>query len=132
MPITNRERIRLDTDGLAFRDPTGGVESVAPASEPAAELDGMRRPRPDAGEKHMLDGSHRQAPRLRLVAEGELDDPRRREAQAMSGAAQDLRAWAITLPPDSEIRALLLRSAGRFVAASAEELGPHLRLVFPS
>lgn len=80
----------------------------------------------------MQDRSHRQDPLLQIVQEDRFDNVRDREAQAMNGAAHDLRSWALTLPPDSEIRALLLRSAGRYVAASAGELGPHLRLAVPS
>lgn len=54
---------------------------------------------------------------------------RAQEAEAMAGAAADLRARAFSLPPGSAIRNLFLRSAARYVAASSEELGPRLRPV---
>jgi hypothetical protein len=120
--ITNRERIRLDTDGLAFRRPVG-VESAAPASEPAAELNGTQSPRPEAREKHMQHGSHRQGPILSSVLGDEAGDPEAWDVrmEAHLGAfilrhlaadppppgaclADDVRRWAENLQHDAQAR----------------------------
>jgi hypothetical protein len=79
----------------------------------------------------MQDG-HRQDPLISVIATGERErDLRTQEAEEMLGAAADLRRRAFNLPPESEIRAMFLRSAARYVAASSEVLGPHLRLARP-
>lgn len=69
---------------------------------------------------------HGQRPIVRVL-EGGDEDLREMEAAAMGRAAEALEREAVMLPVHSEIRALFLRSANRYVAAIGQESRLRLR-----
>lgn len=74
----------------------------------------------------------RQQPILGLVRNDVDTDLDEREGEVCRDVADTLEAFAITLPSSSEVRALLLRSAGRFAVAGGLASPSHLRLARPA
>lgn len=70
---------------------------------------------------------HQQQPLLGVVRDG--IDLASLEQEAMGLAAGALRDIAVSLPPDSQLRALLLRSSARYASAANRGASvSHLRL----
>lgn len=66
---------------------------------------------------------HTQQPLMGIVPDPQPGNVREREAETLARIAEVERAEALTLPPESELRAHLLRDATRLACASAQELG---------
>lgn len=67
-----------------------------------------------------------QAPILGVVRDEAAEEIERREDEVCRDVADCLEGFAVTLPPSSEIRALLLRSSARWTLLSGDER-PHPR-----
>ena len=129
MPFTKRERIRLNTDGMAYRrfSRMEDVSSAAPASEPAADLDGEQRTRPEVQEQVM------QQVILRGHDGGESDTAVAWDIRASAHvAALILRHLAADPPPEGSATASDWRkwaeNLQRDAQARQEALGRAVRL----